>query len=111
MQHVLAAPDIHFDEPFGLSVVEAMACGTPVIAFDRGSMPEVIHHGTTGFLVSSVDEAVGAITGVREIDRSACRGWVEERFSVDRMADDYIRAYEQILLEVQLEQDGKDSED
>jgi glycosyltransferase involved in cell wall biosynthesis len=99
---------INFDEPFGLSVVEAMACGTPVIAFDRGSMPEVIHHGNTGFLVSSIDEAVGALTGIREIDRRACRSRSEERFSADRMVDDYIRAYEQILLDVQVEKDRND---
>lgn len=88
---------IGFDEPFGLSVVEAMACGTPVIAYDRGSMPELIDHGVTGFLVDTFDEAVAAIGRIGEIDRVACRRSVETRFGVDRMADDYIRLYESLL--------------
>ncbi|WBH17466.1 glycosyltransferase family 4 protein [Sphingomonas radiodurans] len=88
---------IGFDEPFGLSVVEAMACGTPVIAFNRGSMPELIDHGVTGFLVDTIDEAVAAIARIDEIDRTACRRAVAERFSVERMADDYIRLYERLL--------------
>ncbi|WP_085808585.1 glycosyltransferase family 4 protein [Sphingomonas sp. TZW2008] len=88
---------IGFDEPFGLSVVEAMACGTPVIAFNRGSMPELIEHGVTGFLVDTVDEAVDAIGRIREIDRATCRSRVAERFSVERMADDYIKVYERLI--------------
>ena len=71
---------INFDEPFGLSVVEALACGTPVIASNRGSMPELIDHGVTGFLVNSVDEAVDAIGRIGEIDRAACRAAVSARF-------------------------------
>jgi glycosyltransferase involved in cell wall biosynthesis len=90
---------INFDEPFGLSVVEAMACGTPVIARRRGSMPELIEHGVTGFLVDSVEEAVAAIERVGEIDRAACRRAVEARFSVDRMADDYVALYRRVLGE------------
>ena len=88
---------IGFDEPFGLSVVEAMACGTPVIAYARGSMPELIEHGVTGFLVDSFDEAVAAIGRLGEIDRAACRRAVERRFSVDRMADEYLALYRRIL--------------
>ena len=88
---------INFDEPFGLSVVESMACGTPVVAFGRGSMPEVIADGRTGFLVSSIEEAVGVLDQIGELDRQACRSWVEERFSVDRMVKDYIRVYEKVL--------------
>ncbi|ONF96941.1 glycosyltransferase family 4 protein [Sphingomonas jeddahensis] len=88
---------IGFDEPFGLSVVEAMACGTPVIAFNRGSMPELIEHGVTGFLVDTVEEAVEAIARVAEIDRAKCRQRVAERFSVERMADDYVRLYERLI--------------
>jgi glycosyltransferase involved in cell wall biosynthesis len=88
---------INFDEPFGLSVIEAMACGTPVIAFRRGSMPELIDHGVTGFLVDSLDEAVQAVARLGEIDRQACRAAVMERFSVDRMADDYLALYRRIL--------------
>lgn len=88
---------IGFDEPFGLSVVEAMACGTPVIAYRRGSMPELIEHGVTGFLVDSFDEAVAAVARVGEIDRRRCREAVVARFSVDRMADDYVALYRKIL--------------
>lgn len=89
---------IGFDEPFGLSVVEAMACGTPVIAYARGSMPELIEHGVTGFLVETFEEAVAAIARLEEIDRAACRRAVEARFSVDRMADDYLALYRHILI-------------
>jgi len=88
---------IGFDEPFGLSVVEAMACGTPVIAYRRGSMPELIEHGVTGFLVDSFDEAVAAIGRLGEIDRAQCRRAVERRFCVDRMADEYLALYRRIL--------------
>ncbi|MEE9294900.1 MAG: glycosyltransferase, partial [Phycisphaerae bacterium] len=88
---------ISFDEPFGLSVVESMACGTPVIAFGRGSMPEIIGHGETGYIVEDTDQAVEAVAAVRSIDRSACRDAVEKRFSDTRMAQDYVRAYQEIL--------------
>lgn len=88
---------INFDEPFGLSVIEAMACGTPVIANRRGSMPELIEDGVTGFLVDSPEQAPAAIERAGEIDRRACRRAVEERFSVDRMADDYVALYRRIL--------------
>ena len=88
---------IGFDEPFGLSVVEAMACGTPVIAYRRGSMPELIEHGVTGFLVDSFEEAIAAIGRLGEIDRAACRRAVEERCTVERMADEYLALYRRIL--------------
>jgi len=88
---------IQFDEPFGLSVIEAMACGTPVIAFDRGSMPELIENSQSGFLVGSVDEAVETVGRIKEIDRAACRRHVERHFTVDRMIDEYIQVYEMIL--------------
>ena len=88
---------INFDEPFGLSVVEALACGTPVIACNRGSMPELIDDGVTGFLVDSLDEAVDAIGRIDEIDRSACRAAVSGRFTIDLMADSYLRLYRSIL--------------
>jgi len=88
---------INFDEPFGLSVVEALASGTPVIASNRGSMPELVDHGVTGFLVDSVDEAVEAIGRIGEIDRPACRAAVSARFTVDRMADRYLELYCSLL--------------
>jgi glycosyltransferase involved in cell wall biosynthesis len=88
---------IGFEEPFGLSVIEAMACGTPVIAFRRGSMPELIRHGVTGFLVETVEEAVAAVARLDEVERRACRRWVGERFSQRRMVHDYLEVYERIL--------------
>lgn len=88
---------INFDEPFGLSVVEAMACGTPVIACDRGSMRELIDHGVTGFLVNSVDAAVDAVSRIHEIDRAACRAAVASRFTVDHMADRYLALYRSLV--------------
>ncbi|MGN5374312.1 glycosyltransferase family 4 protein [Sphingomonas hankookensis] len=88
---------IGFDEPFGLSVIEAMACGTPVIAYDRGSMPELIEHGVNGFLVDDLDEAIAAIGRVGEIDRADCRRIVAERFSVEAMAGRYHALYRSIL--------------
>jgi glycosyltransferase involved in cell wall biosynthesis len=90
---------INFDEPFGFSVIEALACGTPVIAIRRGSMPELIDDGVTGFLVNSVEEAVDAIRRIGEIDRRACRAAAEERFSVQRMARDYQALYRAILCD------------
>lgn len=88
---------ISFDEPFGLSLIESMACGTPVIAFRRGSMPEIICDGTTGFIVDDIDGAVNAVGAVSTINRSACRADVEKRFSSARMARDYVRVYQKIL--------------
>jgi glycosyltransferase involved in cell wall biosynthesis len=88
---------INFDEPFGLSVVEALACGTPVIASNRGSMPELIDDGVTGFLVGSLDAAVDAIDRIGQIDRAACRAAVSARFTVDRMADRYLNLYRSLF--------------
>ncbi len=88
---------INFDEPFGLSVIEAMACGTPVIAMRRGSMPEIIEHGRTGLLVDSVEEAVAAVDKIGSIDRRTTSEAIARRFSVDRMADDYLALYRRIL--------------
>ncbi|MGB3739142.1 MAG: glycosyltransferase family 4 protein [Pontixanthobacter sp.] len=88
---------INFDEPFGLSVVEAMACGTPVIANARGSMPEIIEDGVTGFLVHNMRDAVVAIERAETLDRARIRQTVSDRFSVRRMADDYIALYRRIL--------------
>ncbi|QYC41777.1 D-inositol 3-phosphate glycosyltransferase [Nonomuraea coxensis DSM 45129] len=88
---------ITFDEPFGLSVVEAMACGTPVVAYRRGSMAEVVDPGVTGFLVDSLDEAVTAVARIATIDRERCRAQAERRFSADRMVASYLRIYREIL--------------
>ena len=88
---------IKFDEPFGLSVVEAMACGTPVIAYRRGSMSELIDDGVTGFLVDDLAGAIAALGRIEEIDRATCRRLAVERFAVDRMADDYLALYRQII--------------
>src|ERR1700737_4775074 len=88
---------ITFDEPFAPSVVAPMACGTPVIAFKRGSMPELIEHRVTGFLVDPLDEAVEAIGRIGEIDRASCRAAVKARFTVDRMADRYVSLYRSLL--------------
>jgi glycosyltransferase involved in cell wall biosynthesis len=88
---------IGFDEPFGLSVVEAMACGTPVLANNRGSMSEVIDPGVTGYLVKDADAMAQAVEHIGELDRARCRQWVEERFSVERMARDYEAVYRRIV--------------
>jgi glycosyltransferase involved in cell wall biosynthesis len=88
---------IDFDEPFGFSVVEAMACGTPVIARRRGSMPEIIRHGENGFLVDSVDEAVAAVDASQALNRVAVRASVEKRFDVERMVDEYVVLYRRVV--------------
>ena len=88
---------IGFDEPFGFSVVESMACGTPVIAFDRGSMRELVTAGTTGAIVADVAAAVDAVAEVAELDRRGIRRAAVERFGVDRMVDAYIEIYEQVI--------------
>ncbi|WP_316823502.1 glycosyltransferase family 4 protein [Pedobacter gandavensis] len=88
---------INFEEPFGLSVAEAMICGTPVIAFNRGSMPELIKDQETGFLVHNVEDAVAAVKNLGLINRQACRTWAISNFSKETMVKEYIRLYEQIL--------------
>lgn len=88
---------ISFDEPFGLSVAEAMLCGTPVVAFNRGSMPELIDHSKTGFLVTTIDEAVDIIHKISSIDRKYCHQWAVSNFSVDKMVNGYFDVYKQIL--------------
>lgn len=88
---------IYFEEPFGLAVVESMACGTPVIAFNRGSMPELITSGTNGFLVRDVDGAVEAVAQIGSMERAECRRTVEKRFSSEQMVDGYLSVYREIL--------------
>jgi glycosyltransferase involved in cell wall biosynthesis len=88
---------IDFDEPFGFSVIEAMACGTPVIAHARGSMSEIVRDGENGFLVASFAEAVAAVEASVALDRGVVRASVEQRFDVDRMVDDYLRLYRTVV--------------
>jgi glycosyltransferase involved in cell wall biosynthesis len=90
---------IAFDEPFGLSVVEAMACGTPVIAYRRGSMSEVVDEGVTGFLVHDVDSAVAAVERADTLDRGKVSARAAARFGSERMVDDYMRVYQTILID------------
>lgn len=88
---------IAFPEPFGLSVVEAMACGTPVIAFPLGSMPEIVDEGVTGYLVHDVAEAALAVVRAVRLDRKVIRRTAERRFGAARMVDDYLTLYRQLL--------------
>ncbi|KAG0298696.1 hypothetical protein BGZ96_008724 [Linnemannia gamsii] len=94
--HALLFP-IDWPEPFGLVMIEAMACGTPVIAFKRGSAPEVVDHGVSGFLVSDEMEAVAAVNRLHTVSRDTVRQQFEARFTAQRMAKDYIVAYERLL--------------
>ena len=96
---------IRWEEPFGLVMIESMACGTPVIAFKKGSVPEVIKDGKTGFIVEPFDkrgkpnlkEFIEAVKKIDQIDRRECRRWVEENFTVEKMLDGYEKVYEKIL--------------
>jgi glycosyltransferase involved in cell wall biosynthesis len=87
---------IDWPEPFGLAMIEAMACGTPTIAFGCGSVPEVLEDGVTGFIVSSEPEAVKAVSRIPELSRSTCRTMFEARFTDLRMAKDYIEVYQSL---------------
>src|SRR5207237_507766 len=87
---------IDWSEPFGLVMIEALACGTPVIAWRRGSVPEVIRHGETGWIVESVDDAVAAVDEVSRLDRALCRRDFEERFDVSRMTRRYLDVYRRL---------------
>jgi glycosyltransferase involved in cell wall biosynthesis len=88
---------INWPEPFGLTMIEAMACGTPTIAFNCGSVPEVITHGVSGLIVHNTLEAVSAVEEVATLDRTACRREFERRFTASRMAGDYVNLYEAAL--------------
>jgi len=87
---------VNFDEPFGFSVVEAMACGTPVVARPRGSLPELVRSAENGFLVSSLDEAAAAVGAAPTLDRARVRASVERRFAADRMVEDYLALYRRL---------------
>ncbi len=88
---------VNFEEPFGLSVAESLFCGTPVIAFNRGSMPELMDDGKTGFLVHSVREAAEKIGAIKKISRKYCHEWAKARFTMEKMVSDYLQVYETIL--------------
>jgi glycosyltransferase involved in cell wall biosynthesis len=88
---------IDWPEPFGLVMIEAMACGCPVIAFRRGSVPEVVEHGRTGFIVDDVEGAVAAVGRLHTLDRATVRRRFEERWTARRMAEDYLRVYQRLV--------------
>jgi glycosyltransferase involved in cell wall biosynthesis len=88
---------IDWVEPFGLVMIEAMACGTPVVAFRRGSVPEVIDHGVTGFIVDDIEESLQALDKISHFDRERCRMVFEQRFSAARMAGDYWKIYQRLI--------------
>jgi len=88
---------LQWEEPFGLTLTESMAAGTPVIAFDRGSAKEVIKDGKTGFLVKNIEEMIKAIKKINKIKREDCRKWVEEKFTIERMVSDYEKVFYEIL--------------
>jgi glycosyltransferase involved in cell wall biosynthesis len=98
--HALLFP-IDWPEPFGLVMIESMACGTPVIAFNRGSVPEVIDDGLTGFIVHDEASAIAAVGRLGELNRTRVRGQFDRRFTARRMAEDYLELYAE-LCEPQL---------
>jgi glycosyltransferase involved in cell wall biosynthesis len=95
---------IDWPEPFGLAMIEAMACGTPVLAFRRGSVPEVIDAGVTGEIVETIEEAILALPRVLSLDRRKVRQRFEQRFSAKRMAEDYVNVYRALLRESKAEE-------
>jgi glycosyltransferase involved in cell wall biosynthesis len=95
---------IDWPEPFGLSMIEAMACGTPVLAFRRGSVEEVVDQGVTGYIVDGIEEAILALPHVVALDRRAVRRRFEDRFSSTRMAKDYLRVYKSLRAPRNLKQ-------
>ena len=88
---------VQWPEPFGLVMIEAMACGTPVIAYPRGSVPEIVEDGVSGFIVNGVQQAAAAVAAARSLSRQGCRDYFERRFSAARMCADYVVAYQQLL--------------
>ena len=88
---------IDWPEPFGLVMIEAMACGTPTIAYRRGSVTEVMNHGETGFIVDSIEEAANSVEKIETISRQCCRHMFETRFSARRMTKDYLKAYSLLI--------------
>jgi glycosyltransferase involved in cell wall biosynthesis len=88
---------IEWEEPFGMAVIEALACGTPVIAMRRGAMPEIIEHGVNGFLADNEEEFAEYMQRINEIDPAACRKSVEKRFAAQNMAENYIQRYNEVI--------------
>jgi glycosyltransferase involved in cell wall biosynthesis len=88
---------IDWEEPFGMVTIEALACGTPVIAFNRGSVPEIITNGKTGYIVENINEAVTALQRIHEINRAECRRTFDNRFSATIMAKNYLKLYEKLV--------------
>jgi len=89
---------IDWPEPFGLVMIEAMACGTPVIAFNRGSVPEIIEHGVTGFIVENEEQAIAAVSKLERLSRSTIRQRFERRFTARRMAEEYVSLYHRLAV-------------
>ncbi len=92
----LVAP-YDWSEPFGLVLIEALACGIPVVAYRRGSIPEVLEDGVTGFICETMDEMATAIGRIPQLERRRCREQFEQRFTVERMAQDYLGLYEELV--------------
>ncbi len=88
---------VTWPEPFGLTMIESMACGCPVIGFDQGSIPEVIRNGKSGFVVKNLSQMIKAVKNVSSINRAACRAYALSKFSVKNMADGYEAIYKQVL--------------
>jgi glycosyltransferase involved in cell wall biosynthesis len=88
---------IDWQEPFGLVMIEAMATGTPVVAFNCGSVPEVLNHGVSGFIVEDIDQAVKAVEQLSSLSRQECRREFDERFTAARMAKDYVAIYNRLI--------------
>ena len=87
---------IRWDEPFGRVVTESMACGTPVVAFNRGAMPEIIKNGKTGFVVNTLEEMIESLEKIDEISPHVCRRRVKEKFTVKKQVDSYLNIYHEI---------------
>ena len=102
---------IDWPEPFGLTMIEAMACGTPTIAFNRGSVPEVMQEGLTGFIVNDMDEAVAAVEKIESIERIACRNVFEKRVTATHMAERYVQIYQSMASDIQLAPRDQDISD
>jgi glycosyltransferase involved in cell wall biosynthesis len=89
---------IEWSEPFGLVMIEALACGTPVVGWRRGSVPAVIEHGVTGYVVESIEEGVRAVNDIDRLSRAACRESFERRFDARRMATEYVDVYRRVMM-------------